>query len=513
LSGRTADESPEPGAGAFCIKPGYAARDRPDYFLDVEPDATGRTHQPQVYPLAGYLAERFGCTHIIDLGCGQARKLARLHPRFEIIGVDRGANLEACRKHPFGTWVESDLGRPGPISVPEELLSRSVIVTADLIEHLVDPRPLLAHLRRWLEAAPVCLLSTPERDLARGPRDGGPPPNPAHVREWNLEELQAFLCSAGLNVAFMGLTCSNDRDLEKNTTLAVIERTDAPSYAALAARTPPGFRVTAILSAYNEADVIAPAIHHLVEQGIDVYLVDNWSTDGTLDRARGFLDRGLLGMERYPPDGPSPHFRWAGYLRRVEQLTRTLPGDWFIHHDADEVRRSPWLGVDLRRALYAVDRAGSNCVDHTVIEFPPVDDDFAAGADFEAHFTRFDFGRNPGHFVELKAWKRAGVPISLAETGGHEVRFPGRRTFPYKFLLKHYPIRSQAHGERKVFAERQVRNPPEERAIEWNVHYDHLRPGHRFLKEPAELIPYDEASFNRRFLVERLSGVGISRSR
>jgi hypothetical protein len=28
LSGRTADESPEPGAGAFCIKPGYAARDR-----------------------------------------------------------------------------------------------------------------------------------------------------------------------------------------------------------------------------------------------------------------------------------------------------------------------------------------------------------------------------------------------------------------------------------------------------------------------------------------------------
>jgi hypothetical protein len=58
--------------------------------------------------------------------------------------------------------------------------------------------------------------------------------------------------------------------------------------------------------------------------------------------------------------------------------------------------------VDLRRALYAVDRAGSNCVDHTVIEFPPVDDDFAAGTDFEAHFTRFDFGRNPGHFVELR---------------------------------------------------------------------------------------------------------------
>jgi hypothetical protein len=40
----------------------------------------------------------------------------------------------------------------------------------------------------------------------------------------------------------------------------------------------------------------------------------------------------------------------------------------------------------------------------------------------------------------LKAWERADVPISLAETGGHEVRYPGRRTFPYKVLLKHFLV-------------------------------------------------------------------------
>jgi hypothetical protein len=447
------------------------------------------------------------------VGCGQARKLAHLHPRFQIVGIDRGINLDQCHRHGFGAWIGWDLERVGPIPIPEELLPRSAIVCADVIEHLVDPRPLLANLRRWLDLSPICVLSTPERDLARGPGDCGPPLNPAHVREWNLEELAAYLRESGLNVSFTGLTYSNDLDAQKNTSIAIIERTGNPSYADLAAETPPDFRVTAIMSAHNEADVIVPALQHLTEQGIGVYLVDNWSTDGTFDLARRFQDGGLLGIERYPADGPSPLFRWGGYLKRVEELSRSLAGDWFIHHDADEVRRSPWPGIDLRRALYAVDRAGFNCVDHTVIEFPPVDDSFVPGSDFEAHFRAFDFGRHPAHFFETKAWKRTGGSVSLTGSGGHEALFPGRRVFPYKFLLKHYPIRSQTHGEKKVFRERQVRNPPEERALDWNTHYDHLLPGGRFLANAGDLVRFDEPEFLRSFLMERLSGVGVARHR
>ncbi|MFC1791945.1 hypothetical protein ACFL0I_05750, partial [Gemmatimonadota bacterium] len=44
------------------------------------------------------------------------------------------------------------------------------------------------------------LLSTPERDLRRGPDDMGPPGNPAHIREWNQEELRQYLESQGLTV-------------------------------------------------------------------------------------------------------------------------------------------------------------------------------------------------------------------------------------------------------------------------------------------------------------------------
>jgi len=35
------------------------------------------------------------------------------------------------------------------------------------------------------------------------------------------------------------------------------------------------------MSAYNEADIISPVIGHLVENGVEVYLLDHGSTDGT----------------------------------------------------------------------------------------------------------------------------------------------------------------------------------------------------------------------------------------
>ena len=46
-----------------------------------------------------------------------------------------------------------------------------------------------------------------------------------------------------------------------------------------------GVRVTAIISAYNEADIIAQTVADLVRQGIAAYVIDDHSTDGTVARA------------------------------------------------------------------------------------------------------------------------------------------------------------------------------------------------------------------------------------
>ena len=92
---------------------------------------------------------------------------------------------------------------------------------------------------------------------------------------------------------------------------------------------------------------------------------------------------------------------------------------------------------------------------------------------------------------------------------GHSVEFKERRVFPYKFLLKHYPIRSQSHGERKIFAERKARFSPEEHEMGLHTQYDMYEPECSFLVDPKSLIRFEKAKFNEEFLIERLSGIGV----
>ena len=122
--------------------------------------------------------------------------------------------------------------------------------------------------------------------------------------------------------------------------------------------------------------------------------------------------------------------------------------------------------------MYRVDVAGFDRIDFTVADFPPTDNGFIPGTDFFSYFHRFDWARHPAHFVQQRAWKNRGIPISLTREAAHMVEFEGARTFPYKFLMHHYPIRSQAHGEQKIFLDRKPRLLPEARARGWHNHYD-----------------------------------------
>jgi glycosyl transferase family 2 len=255
------------------------------------------------------------------------------------------------------------------------------------------------------------------------------------------------------------------------------------------------FRVVAIVSAFNEADIISPVIGHLVENGVDVYLIDNRSTDGTATAAKRWLKKGLIGIEQFPAEPPAgdgpPAFDWEGILRRKEVLAKELEADWFIHHDADEFREPPWPGMNLRDAIRWVDGRGYNCIDFRVLNFPPLEAGFEPGTDPGDHFTHWE---DPVIYdtLQRKAWKAQKTGVSLAASGGHEAQFPDRRVFPIRFLMRHYPIRSQEHGRRKVFDERKKRFVEKERAKGWHVQYDSITDeGHSFVGDPARLHPYD----------------------
>lgn len=206
----------------FFLKDGYTSRSQPDYFHDLN-EEKDRVWQPQVYAIANFLGKKLNCRYIIDIGCGNASKLVKLYPSYEIIGIDFNDNLAFCEKsYPFGTWIEHDLESEQLLEIPNEILKNSVVICADVIEHLINPGFLLWKLKLLMEQAPVCLLSTPERDVTRGLADFGPPDNPHHVREWNSQELGEMLTFAGLNVLFSGLTISDNFLQEKKTVLKII---------------------------------------------------------------------------------------------------------------------------------------------------------------------------------------------------------------------------------------------------------------------------------------------------
>ena len=333
--------------------------------------------------------------------------------------------------------------------------------------------------------------------VVEGPRDI---PAVEHV-----EQLRLRLKSEGWFAPLVGALPGGNQF--SGGAIALVENRAHPLSPVVSA--PAYFTVVAFMMTYNEADIVRASIRDLRDQGIGVYLIDNWSTDGTYEIAESLLGDGVVGLERYPLEGPPEYYDLRSILVRVEELSSRVKADWFIKHDADEIRRSPWEGLTLRDAIYRVDVAGFDRIDFTIVDFPPTDNGFIPGTDF-TYFHRFDWARHPAHFVQQRAWKNHGIPISLTKEAAHIVEFEGAKTFPYKFLMHHYPIRSQTHGERKIFLERKPRLLPEARARGWHNHYDRHALGQNFLAAPDGLMPYDDQFFSRYF-IERLSGVGIER--
>jgi len=463
------------------------------------------------YSLADYFGEKFGCTHIIDIGCKSIENFIPLHPKFKIIGYADSQNLlQYSRKLKFVDWKQLEFEKNDSIPLSIDILKKSVIVCDNFYESLENPTNLLDTLKKFLDNSPICILTTTNQRTIESQSEDTIKEN-QDIKKTNFEEFKKILLSKGFNLLFVGLTVKDNTNSEKNNIIAIIEGNDTISNQIVRKeiKAPEKFKVISIMAVFNEADIIIPSIKYLVNQGIDVYVIDNWSTDGTYELIKNFEGKGLVGIERFPSSGPSSHFIIQDILSRDEKLTQELDADWFIHQDCDEIRASPWPDVNLKDAIYMADKSGFNAIDHTIIEFRPLDNEFKSGSNFENHFHYYEFSKEFAHFFQVKAWKNLAIPISLADSGGHQVTFKGIRVYPFKFLLKHYPIRSQSHGEKKVFKERKTRWYKPEQSKGWHAHYDVISEGHNFLYQ-REKLEFFEEEFYKKFLVERISGIGIN---
>ena len=457
----------------------YISNELPEYYHDDQAGNTALVYQPEVYEFAKSLIESKGIKTVIDIGCGNAGKLMGIAAE-KVIGVDYGANIQECKRRygDRGIWLEENFEQIDARVLNQYFCPECLIVCSDVIEHLVNPTALLNVLRMAFDAGATIVTSTPDRILVRGPDHLGPPPNLAHVREWALVEYKALLESAALPSHFIGYTLNNSIDRKLRTILSLHDgmleraRRRLPELKTLSQRP------LAILAAYNEEDILEAVVQDWIAEGCDVYLIDNWSSDGTFEimqhLSAAFPDR--VKIERFPESDPGQG-EWKGILQRKEEIAVQYPGRWIIHTDADEIRRSMFQDLTLADALLLAQAYGSNRIAFNLINFRPVETTVSPQAKviFE-QMLYFEFGDRPGHFHQVKAWHQGNEKVELSASGGHNVGVNEPSDFPYRFLLKHYPLRSLEHAQRKIQAERTDRfSKYETQELGWHQHYSHLQ--------------------------------------
>ena len=215
-------------------------------------------------------------------------------------------------------------------------------------------------------------------------------------------------------------------------------------------------RVVAILAAYNEERFIGGCLEHLFEQGVEAYLIDNCSTDRTVEIAERYLKRGLIGIESFPR---AEVHKWQQILERKEELAATLEADWFIHMDPDEIRLPPRSDRTLAQALAEVEAQGYNAVNFMEFAFVPTkeapDHDHPRFQQTMRWYYPFQRSFPQWRPHRRNAWKRQAEKVDLAGRGGHRVRFPGLRLYPQFFKMRHYIFLSVPHALCKYMSRKQ----------------------------------------------------------
>jgi SAM-dependent methyltransferase len=396
-------------------------------------------------------------------------------------------------------WIACDpeTGLPSELAVDA---SDTVVICANVVERLRDPRRLLRDLARLADRGAIVILSTAERPRAAG--DLGPPHDDTHVREWSLTEWQDFTRACGIPAIFAG-TFSPTHDGTAPRTIVSIHDRRASRAMAAPARIERPLGITAV---FNDLDIIEATVKSWLAHGCDVHLMDNWSTDGTYELLQSMRDANpeRIALERFPSDGPTDQFNLYAILARKTEIISGLAGRWIVNLDSDQIRESLWPDIPLARALAIIEAAGYNAADFGLFHFRPTVDGFSRGDDPATFFDHFELDISVAWGTELRAWKQPDRPVEFASSGGHILRFEGLRIFPYRLMTRHYPLRSNAQAWRKVNQERLPRFVQEREKRGWHYHYDRHIAQTDFICDPAQLLRFDRHS-KHDYLIEFVS--------
>jgi len=158
-----------------------------------------KTYQISCYKFAANIIKAQGLKTCIELGSGSGYKLNKyIAPLVnKAVGIDMQHSVDHCKNiYPKVEWVCDDFDNPTN-TIADKF---DMVVSFDVIEHLVYPDKLIGKMKSYAKPGSVLLISTPERDLLWGKDHFGPSANRKHVREWNQEEFANLLSFHGLQI-------------------------------------------------------------------------------------------------------------------------------------------------------------------------------------------------------------------------------------------------------------------------------------------------------------------------
>jgi glycosyltransferase involved in cell wall biosynthesis len=234
-------------------------------------------------------------------------------------------------------------------------------------------------------------------------------------------------------------------------------------------------RIVAIVTTYNESRYVRACLEHYRKNGVEVYILDNESTDGTRDIVKEYLNENVIALEVVPRRG---YKDWKSMLCHKESIADRIKADWFMHADIDEIRLSFDSKYSLAQAVELVDKEGYNAINFMEYTFIPTleSPDHDHGDFMHTMQWYYPFLQRYPHRVNL--WKKQarhwpGIKaklkdlysnrrlltpsVNLHSSGGHQVKFEGLRMFPTDFKMRHYPLVSREHAIQKYV---QIRNSP-----------------------------------------------------
>ena len=469
----------------YISSPSYKHRLKPKVNLDRKVN----NYHPVTYVITAEIARRYSARYIIDLGCGSAAKLAKLAGEFNVIGIDYGGNYKRAKtNYPHLKILEADLDRVKGcyVRLPPDILLQSVVISADVIEHLTDPfRCYLKLLKYMTTYAMAAVMTSPDRErmsLVLGKKQAlyGPPIPDRHVREWTVYEMDRLLLDNNFQVLFSGWACSKyqacgkgflprDNPLTQQITVLGNSNIRRSWKEGKLAQSSIGVKITVFLMVYPKTNqtMVEQNLRRLLHQRMHVVLI---RINNTLR-----LDIPIAGrvvVDQYAATTPQ---EVTSIITDVFSRPYYNHGDWFLVHDAHENILTSDMAIwnlSLRDAFLQIAQEpyGFNAVAFSYFFIDNQDGHHQEKLPFKV------FGLSPwdsnnvemlGPIVDtlahrVKAWRKTTHRIELRtmvtereDTIVTDVHFMGRKVYPFNMIsLRMFPSR---HAQKSRVEERTMR--------------------------------------------------------